>query len=101
MITPELIAQIGRQIADAIPETAKTTQQEIEKNVKAVLQATISKLDLVSREEFDTQIAVLKRTREKVEALELLVSQLEQQLVPQKPAAKAKAPRKTKAKKTT
>ena len=93
MITPEIVAQIGRQIASVLPQTAKDTQQEIEKNVRAILQATISKLDLVSRDELDAQVAVLKRTREKLEQMELTLSRLEQEIT-QKKTTRKKAPAK-------
>lgn len=77
MLNPDIITQIGRQIAEALPQSVKTTQQELEKTARVVLQTTIDKLDLVSREEFDNQVAVLKRTREKLEALEATVNKLE------------------------
>lgn len=93
MITPEVITQIGRQIVDSLPQTAKNTQREIEKNVRAILQSAIGKLDLMSRDEFDAQVAVLKRTREKLEQMELAISQLEQQAASKKTTRK-KAPAK-------
>lgn len=80
MINADIITQIGKQIAEAIPESAKATQQEIEKNIRAVLQSAISKLDLVSRDEFDAQMEVLQRTRSKLEQMELTISALEQKV---------------------
>lgn len=53
---------------------------EIESQFKALLQSSFSKLDLVSREEFDSQMVVLARTRARLEALESKVSALEEQL---------------------
>lgn len=53
---------------------------EIEAQFKALLQSTLSKLDLVSREEFDSQMVVLARTRARLEALESKVAALEEQL---------------------
>ena len=50
---------------------------DIEKNVRALLSTFFTKLDLVSREEFDIQAQVLRRTREKLEALEARVARLE------------------------
>ena len=50
---------------------------EVEKHLKALLQGALSKLDVVSRDEFETQQAVLMRTRERLEALEKRVSELE------------------------
>ena len=50
---------------------------EVEKHLKALLQSALSKLDVVSRDEFETQQAVLMRTHERLEALEKRVSELE------------------------
>lgn len=54
--------------------------KDIEKNVKAMMTQGFSKLDLVTREEFDIQNQVLAKTRAKLEALELRVQQLEESL---------------------
>ena len=56
--------------------------KDIEKNVKSMLTQVFSKLDLVTREEFDVQNQVLAKTRAKLEALEQRVAELEQRLVP-------------------
>ncbi len=56
--------------------------KDIEKNVKAMMSQGFSKLDLVTREEFDIQAQVLAKTRAKLEALELRVAQMEAQLNP-------------------
>jgi len=80
MINPAIIAKIGQQLASLMPEQAKATQQEVERNIHVVLQGAFARLDLVTRDEFDAQTAVLQRTREKVEQLEAVVSQLEQHL---------------------
>jgi BMFP domain-containing protein YqiC len=53
--------------------------KDIEKNVKAMLTQGLAKLDLVTREEFDIQMQVLAKTREKLEALEARVAELEAQ----------------------
>jgi BMFP domain-containing protein YqiC len=58
--------------------------KDIEKNVKAMMTQGFSKLDLVTREEFDIQNQVLAKTRAKLEALELRVAQLEESLASQK-----------------
>jgi BMFP domain-containing protein YqiC len=54
--------------------------KDIERNVKAMMTQGFSKLDLVTREEFDVQAQVLARTRAKLEALELRVAELEAKL---------------------
>ena len=53
-------------------------REDLEKNFRAVLRSSLSKLDLVTREEFEVQEAVLARTREKLEALEAKLEKLEQ-----------------------
>ena len=71
----ELAARIGKAV-QASPAA------DIEKNVKAMLQGGLARLDLVTREEFDTQARVLARTREKLEQLEARVAELEARFVP-------------------
>ena len=66
----ELAKKIGQAI-DASPA------KDVEKNIKALLQASLQRLDLVPREEFELQTQVLLRTREKLEALEARVAQIE------------------------
>ncbi len=58
----------------------KTPAKDIEKNVKAMMSQGFSKLDLVTREEFDIQAQVLAKTRDKLEALEVRVAELEAKL---------------------
>jgi BMFP domain-containing protein YqiC len=69
-VLDELAARIGRAF-EASPA------KDIEKNVKALLQSGLSRLDFVSREDFDVQVEVLRKTREKVERLEARVAELE------------------------
>ena len=51
--------------------------EDMERNFKSLLQSALSRLDLVTREELDVQMAVLSRTREKLEALETRLTELE------------------------
>lgn len=74
---PLNIDELARRLADALPGGLKTLRADAEQNFRAVLQAGLSRLDLVTREEFDVQAAVLKRTREKVEALSARLAALE------------------------
>ncbi|MDZ7869165.1 MAG: accessory factor UbiK family protein [Rheinheimera sp.] len=76
MLDPKKIEDIARQIGASIPPKFREVADDVEAKVKAVLQAKLSSLDFVSREEFDVQRQVLLRTREKLEALELQVQQL-------------------------
>jgi len=71
----ELAARIGKAF-EASPA------KDIEKNIKAMLQSGLTRLDLVTRQEFDIQAEVLRKTREKVEQLELRVSELEARAPP-------------------
>ena len=73
------IEQLSKRISDLIPGNVKHMQEDIEANVRSLLQTTLSKMNLVSREEFDVQSAVLQRTREKLEQLEKEVKALLQQ----------------------
>jgi BMFP domain-containing protein YqiC len=65
-------------------------QQDLESNFRTVLRATLGRLDLVAREEFDAQTKVLERTRSKAEALEARLAELERAM--SAPAARAAAP---------
>lgn len=71
------IDELARRLVDALPGGLKALQADAEQNFRAVLQAGLARLDLVTREEFDVQAAVLKRTREKLEALEARLAALE------------------------
>ncbi|MEQ3724608.1 accessory factor UbiK family protein [Alcanivorax sp.] len=68
-----LMADISRRL----PTDLGGLRSEVERNVRSVLAETVSRLDLITREEFDIQQQVLMRTREKLEALEKQVAELE------------------------
>jgi BMFP domain-containing protein YqiC len=78
MLDPKKLEDIAKQIADAVPPGVKSMAEEAEVRVKQILQSQLSKLDLVTREEFDVQTQVLIKTREKLEALEARVKALEE-----------------------
>jgi BMFP domain-containing protein YqiC len=65
-----------KKLTALLPEGA-ALRQDMENNFRAVLQAGLAKLDLVTRREFDVQAALLARTREKLEALEARLTQLQ------------------------
>jgi BMFP domain-containing protein YqiC len=77
MLDTKFIDDLARQISDNIPAGIKGAQQDLEKNIHTLLQSTFARLDLVTREEFDTQSRVLARTREKLEQLEKTVAAME------------------------
>lgn len=74
---PKVIDELARKLAAAVPESLSALKRDLEENFRSVLQAGLARLDLVSRTEFDVQSGVLKRTREKLEALEAKVAELE------------------------
>jgi BMFP domain-containing protein YqiC len=77
MNKPNFFEDMQAKINQAIENSPA---KDIEKNVKAMLNQGFSKLDLITREEFDVQMQVLAKTRTKLEALELRVAELEAQL---------------------
>lgn len=79
MIDAKKLEEIAKQISDNVPPGVKNVAEGLEAKVKQILQAQLSKLDFVSREEFDVQTQVLVRTREKLEQLEKRLEALEQQ----------------------
>ena len=80
MIDLKAIDDLARRLSDLVPPGLKDARADIELNMKSTLQAGLAKLDLVTREEFDVQRAVLLRTREKIDALERAVEILEARL---------------------
>jgi BMFP domain-containing protein YqiC len=78
----ELAARIGQALQNS-------PAKDLERNVKALLTSSLSRLDLVTRQEFDIQREVLQRTREKVEALETRVADLEARVAGVKPPSAA------------
>jgi BMFP domain-containing protein YqiC len=75
---PHLIDDLAQRLMSRLPDNVRSLQTDLEANFKSVLQSTLTKMNLVSREEFDIQAAVLQRTREKLETLLQRLSELEQ-----------------------
>lgn len=71
------IDAIARRLVESVPPALRTVQKDLEDNFRAVLRASLGKLDLVTREEFDTQTRVLQRTRERLTELEARLRALE------------------------
>jgi len=76
-LDPRLIDDLARRLAGSVPESVAALRRDLEQNFKGVLQGGLARFDLVTREEFDVQTAVLKRTREKLAALEKRLAELE------------------------
>jgi BMFP domain-containing protein YqiC len=71
------IDEIARRLLERVPPALRTLQADLESNFRAVLRERLSKLDLVSRDEFDAQTRVLERTRLQLETLEARLAALE------------------------
>lgn len=78
MLKNPFIQDFVEQASKVIPGGAQA-REDVQKNLQALAQSTLSKLDLVSRDEFEVQAQVLQRTRAKVEALEQQLNQLLEQ----------------------
>ncbi len=76
-LDPKLIDDLSRRVADNLPRGLQTLQDDLQRNLRAGLEAALGRLNLVTREEFEIQQAVLQRTREKLKALEARVAALE------------------------
>jgi BMFP domain-containing protein YqiC len=74
---PKSLDELARKLAEAVPSGLAALGKDLEQNFKAVLQAGLSKLDLITRQEFDIQAAVLRRSRERLEELERRIAALE------------------------
>ncbi len=81
MFDPKSFDNIADRIAQVIPPGFSQFKDDMEKNGHALFQSALSKLDLVSREEFEVQKAVLAKTRSRLEDLEKRVAELEQQVL--------------------
>ncbi len=77
MIDLAKIDDLARRLSELVPPGLKDARADLEQNFKATLQAGLSRLDLVTREEFEVQRAVLLRTREKLDALEKQLAAIE------------------------
>ena len=80
MINLKSIDELARRLGELVPPGLAEAREDLEKNFRAALQSGLGKLDLVTREEFDVQRAVLLRTREKLEQLQGQVLDLETRL---------------------
>ena len=80
MIDPKILDNLASRLAAALPPGIKEIKQDAEKNFRAILDGTFAKLNLVTREEFDVQAAVLSRTHAKLQELEEQIMRLETRL---------------------
>ncbi len=82
MIDPKTLDDLASRLAGSLPGGMQILQDDLKKNLRANLEAALAKLNLVTREEFDVQSAVLARTREKLTQLETQVDELEKRHSP-------------------
>ncbi len=81
MIEPKILDEMAERLSKIIPQGVREAQQDMQNNLRAALNSTFAKLNLVTREEFEVQSAVLARTRAKLKALEEQVAALEAELL--------------------
>lgn len=70
MLDANFFDELSKKLAKALPAGVRQACDDVEKNFQSILKAAFGKLDLVTRDEFDAQVAVLQRTRKKVDELE-------------------------------
>ena len=94
LMAQESIDKLARSLAESVPEGLKSVRDDLEKNFRSVLQAGLDKLDLVRREEFEVQRAVLQKTRAKLEVLESRLAAMESKPAPARKTTRKKAKKK-------
>ncbi len=79
MFDTKAIDDIASKLANAIPPGLADFKDDMERNFHGILQGALGKMDLVTREEFEVQKAVLAKTRSRLDALEKRVADMEVQ----------------------
>ncbi len=77
MIEVRKIEEIVENVAKVLPVGTEKLREEIRENVRVILESSFERMNLVTREEFDAQTALLRRTREKLDELEAIVATME------------------------
>lgn len=93
------IDRLARKLAETVPQSLRSVRDDLEKNFRSVLRTGLDKLDLVTREEFEVQEAVLQRTRQKLESLVARLEELEAATAPAATATRKKTKKKSAQKK--
>ena len=91
MLDPRFLDEFTERMMGLLPPGAAELKEDLQKNLRATLQTMFARMDLVTREEFEIQAAVLQRTREQLETLEKRVSVLEEQAQGAQSAPKKRA----------
>lgn len=76
MFEPKQFDDLAKKLFAALPVSVQNFEKEVEQKFREILQSAFTRMDLITREEFDVQTKVLARTREKLEALEAQVAAL-------------------------
>ncbi|MCU0974977.1 MAG: accessory factor UbiK family protein [Steroidobacteraceae bacterium] len=76
-IDPRILDDLARRLSETVPPGLTAVRDDLERNFRSVLQSGLARLDLVTRQEFDVQAGVLRRTRERLEQLEARLAALE------------------------
>lgn len=79
MLLPKQLEDLAKKLYTALPQNIQVLEEEVKQQFKEVLQSAFTHLDLVTREEFDVQLKVLAKTRDKVDSLEKAIQQLIQE----------------------
>jgi hypothetical protein len=79
MLLPKQLEDLAKNLYNILPNNMQILEEDLKQQFKEILQSAYTHLDLVTREEFDVQIKVLARSREKIDALEKAVNQLLQE----------------------
>ena len=82
MINKSFFDELSQQIARLLP-VASALGDDVKKSISAALQNSFQKMDLVTREEFEAQTRALQRAQEKMDAMEVVIAELEQSLARQ------------------
>ena len=77
MIDPKVLDDLAKRVAASVPTGLQLLGEDLEKNLRSALASALARFDLVTREEYDVQCAVLARTREKLDRLEKQLEALE------------------------
>jgi len=80
-MSDDSLENLAKKLAESVPDALRSVRDDLETNFRSVLKTGIGKLDLVTREEFEVQEAVLARTREKLNALEAKLAELEKTIL--------------------
>jgi len=96
MFNSQKFDDLAKKLADLVPNRLKGLSDDLQKNFRSVLQSSFSKMDLVTREEFEVQTKVLAKTRAKLDELEQKMALLEAQLLPKDIVVVAKPSKRSK-----